>query len=81
VEAFARITAKGQVTVPESVRDALDIKDGDEIVFRVEGRRAVIAKTNEVLRARRHAERPRGKAKRRVGRAGAENPIVARHDS
>lgn len=45
----ARVTSKGQVTVPKVVRDALGIKDGDELVFRVEGQRAVLAKTPNFL--------------------------------
>ena len=49
MEAAARVTSKGQVTVPKSVRDALGIKDGDEVVFRVEGNRAVLARTPEFL--------------------------------
>lgn len=49
MDAAARVTSKGQVTVPKSVRDALGIKDGDEVVFRVEGNRAVLARTPEFL--------------------------------
>jgi AbrB family looped-hinge helix DNA binding protein len=35
----------GQVTIPRSVREALGLGDGDHVVFRVEGRRAVLART------------------------------------
>lgn len=49
MEATAKVTSKGQVTVPKAVRDALGIQEGDEIVFRVEGRRAVIARTPDFL--------------------------------
>lgn len=45
----AKITAKGQVTLPKSVRDALGVMEGDTILFRVEGDRAVIAKTADFL--------------------------------
>jgi AbrB family looped-hinge helix DNA binding protein len=45
VDVRARITSKGQVTIPKSVRDALDLREGDELVFRVEESRAVIGKT------------------------------------
>ena len=45
MDVAARVTSKGQVTVPKPVRDALGIKQGDEVVFRVEGNRAVLART------------------------------------
>lgn len=45
----ARVTTKGQVTIPKRVRDALQIEAGDEIVFRVEGGRAIVARTPDFL--------------------------------
>lgn len=45
----ARITSKGQVTIPKDVRDALGLNAGDELLFRVERSRAVIAKTPDFL--------------------------------
>ena len=49
MDAAARITSKGQVTVPKLVRDALGIEVGDEVVFRVEGNRAILARTPDFL--------------------------------
>ncbi len=49
MDAAAKVTSKGQVTVPKVVRDALGIQEGDEVVFRVEGRRAVLARTPKFL--------------------------------
>jgi AbrB family looped-hinge helix DNA binding protein len=49
MDAAAKITSKGQLTVPKAVRDALGIKAGDEVVFRVEGNRAVLARTPAFL--------------------------------
>jgi antitoxin PrlF len=49
VDAAAKVTSKGQVTVPKAVREALGIKEGDEVVFRVEGNRAVLARTPDFL--------------------------------
>jgi antitoxin PrlF len=49
VDVAAKVTSKGQVTVPKAVRDALGINEGDEIVFRVEGNRAVLARTPDFL--------------------------------
>jgi len=49
VDSAARLTSKGQVTVPKAVREALGLKEGDEVVFRVEGSRAVLARTPDFL--------------------------------
>lgn len=49
MDAAARVTSKGQVTVPKAVREALGIKEGDEVVFRVDGNRAVLARTPDLL--------------------------------
>ena len=49
MDAAAKITSKGQLTVPKAVREALGIKEGDAVVFRVEGNRAVFARTVDFL--------------------------------
>jgi antitoxin PrlF len=49
VDASAKLTSKGQITIPKPVREALDLREGDELVFRVERSRAVIAKTASFL--------------------------------
>jgi len=49
MDAAAKVTTKGQVTVPKAVRDALGIEAGDEVIFRVEGNRAVLARTPDFL--------------------------------
>ncbi len=36
MEVGARITAKGQVTIPAAVRRALDLDKGDEVIFEVD---------------------------------------------
>jgi antitoxin PrlF len=45
----ATITTKGQVTIPKSVREALDLHSGDEVVFRIYEGRAVLAKVPDFL--------------------------------
>lgn len=46
----ARITSKGQITIPKPVRDALKLGEGDQVVFRVlEGGRAILARTPDLL--------------------------------
>lgn len=49
MEITARLSSKGQVTVPRAVRDALALEEGDRLVFRVEGSRAMLARTADLL--------------------------------
>ena len=49
MDVAARLTSKGQLTVPKVVRDALALAEGDQVVFRLEGRRAVLARTPDLL--------------------------------
>ena len=79
MDASARITSKGQVTIPRSVREALDLREGDEVVFRVEETRAVLAKTPDFLSLAGSVPVPTGKrgtpwdeVLRRTRRARAE---------
>lgn len=45
----ATLTSKGQITLPKSVRDALGLKEGDRVLFRVLEGRAVLAKVEDFL--------------------------------
>ncbi len=45
----ATITSKGQMTLPKSVREALGLKEGDRVLFRVLEGRAVLAKVADFL--------------------------------
>jgi antitoxin PrlF len=49
MEVSARLTSKGQLTVPRAVRDALRLTEGDRVTFRVEGEHAVMARTPDLL--------------------------------
>ena len=45
----AKVTSKGQVTLPKSVREALRLSEGDHVIFRVLEGRAVLAKVPDFL--------------------------------
>ncbi len=79
MDSTARMTSKGQLTIPKAVREALELSEGDEVHFRVEQSRAVIAKTPSLLELASSVPVPAGKrgtawdevlAQTRKGRAG-----------
>ena len=41
------VTTKGQITIPKEIRDALRLKEGDRILFTIEGERAVIRRVSD----------------------------------
>lgn len=49
MDAAARITSKGQVTIPKEIREAYDLHDGDSVVFHPEGDRLVLTRTPDLL--------------------------------
>ena len=49
MDVAARLSSKGQLTVPRAVREALSLNEGDSVVFRVEGDRAILAKTPDLI--------------------------------
>ena len=49
MDVAARVSSKGQVTIPRAVREALAIGEGDAVTFRVEGNRALIARTPDLM--------------------------------
>jgi AbrB family looped-hinge helix DNA binding protein len=42
-EHIRKVTAKGQVTIPAAIRDLLDLRPGEKVVFRIVGDRVEIA--------------------------------------
>jgi AbrB family looped-hinge helix DNA binding protein len=49
MDAQAKLTSKGQVTIPKPVRDALGLHEGDDLHFRVEDSRATISKSEDFV--------------------------------
>ena len=49
MDTVARMSSKGQITVPKVVRDALGVAEGDSLVFHVDGERAIMARTPDLL--------------------------------
>ncbi|MGL5859433.1 MAG: AbrB/MazE/SpoVT family DNA-binding domain-containing protein [Angustibacter sp.] len=49
MEIAATVSSKGQITIPKQVRDALGIGRGDHVIFRVDGERATLARTSNLL--------------------------------
>jgi len=45
----AKITSKGQITLPKVVREQLELEPGDQVLFRLAGDRAVLARTPNFL--------------------------------
>ena len=45
---LARITAKGQITIPIEIRRSLGVKEGDKVVFIKNGNRIMLANSNKV---------------------------------
>ena len=49
MEIAATVTSKGQITLPKAVRDALGVREGDRVVFRVLADSAVVARSPALL--------------------------------
>jgi AbrB family looped-hinge helix DNA binding protein len=49
MDVSAKVTSKGQVTIPKPVRDALGLAEGDFVLFRVVDGHALIARTPDLL--------------------------------
>lgn len=49
MDAVAKLSSKGQVTIPSSVRKVLDLHEGDQVVFHVEGDCVVLRATPDLI--------------------------------
>lgn len=57
----ARLTSKGQITIPKEVREVLGLDTGDQVIFRLEAGRAVLTRTPDFLELAGSVEVPAGK--------------------
>ncbi|HEU4658228.1 MAG TPA: AbrB/MazE/SpoVT family DNA-binding domain-containing protein [Capillimicrobium sp.] len=55
-----RVTSKGQVTIPQAIREQLGIQPGTEVSFEVDGDAIRIVKTADSPRGRAIVDRLRG---------------------
>jgi AbrB family looped-hinge helix DNA binding protein len=74
MDVAARVTCKGQITIPKAIRDALDLQDGDQVVFRLDGDRALIARTPNLLELGSSVSAPAAR------RRSAWDEVIARAD-
>lgn len=61
MDVSAKVTSKGQVTIPKAVREALTLRTGDRVIFRVEQHRAIIARTPDLIEMAGSVEIPAAK--------------------
>lgn len=40
----SRLTTKAQTTIPQPIRVALQLKEGDELVYQIDGERVILSK-------------------------------------
>ena len=40
----SKLTSKAQTTIPQAVRTALRVRDGDELVYEIDGNRVILSK-------------------------------------
>lgn len=65
----AKVTSKGQITIPKVVREALGLTEGDTLLFRVEDGRATLARTPSLLELAASVPVPPGKRRVRWNEA------------
>ena len=43
---MAKVTSKGQITIPKSIRDKLDLQSGDNVIFVEQNEKVFVAKAS-----------------------------------
>jgi AbrB family looped-hinge helix DNA binding protein len=75
----ATITSKGQITIPKDIRKALDLHQGEQVVFILEGERAFLypVRSGAINRLRRPLETAPRFTSREAEREAARREAVA----
>lgn len=60
---LAKVTTKGQITIPKSIRDLLDLKEGSKIIF-IQSGKDIIIKNSAMLALEKIQNAFDGEAKR-----------------
>jgi antitoxin PrlF len=45
----SKLTSKGRTTVPQAIRTALKLVNGDELIYEISGDRVVITKSRDLI--------------------------------
>ncbi len=53
VSKLVRVSKKGQFVIPKVIREALQVKEGDTLLIRLDGQQAVISRARHLARATR----------------------------
>jgi antitoxin PrlF len=48
----SKLTSEAQTTIPQPIRVALKLKEGDELVYEIRGEQVVLTKARHVFRRR-----------------------------
>jgi len=48
-----RISKKGQFVIPKEIRDALEVKEGDTLLVRLEGKQAILSPAQHLAQSTR----------------------------
>ncbi|WKT58877.1 AbrB/MazE/SpoVT family DNA-binding domain-containing protein [Candidatus Nitrosotenuis chungbukensis] len=67
------VTTKGQITIPKEIREKLNLKEGDRVIFVIEGGQATIRKASsekfsEILRRQKPWQEHSVKFQKRIRR-------------
>ena len=73
---LAKVTSRGQITLPLAIRRKLDVKEGDKVVFYEENGRIVVENAARLSSFRRAAFPPPSGKERTVWPDGASRPVI-----